>query len=667
MMSAGAQATGAEANPPATVADALALVAPKSLQPRFEPGPGFDVHLDLNPVAVETLDNDSFQFTYDSTEGIRAVCTVRLDRQFRVAVYQVRLKNSAAQASRPLPDFQPLLLRLSGMANPRILSCRGASNQIGMSFTREVPPDAFRTQWISPLYPRRVTLTSGGSGERKTGASNANLPLFMLSAGADWNGPGMWFGFAWSTSWDAEIAFVQGKPDRLRLHMQTRVGELVLEPGESLELPAVHIGFFDKGFDSGTNACRRYIHTRLTPRYMGKPTVPPVAYTLWPGISVSYTDEELRPHVDAAAEMGIEMFCVDADWYVGGYQNGLGNWEVDSKKFPNGIEAFARYVQSKGMGMGLYFDAGVKRGSRVFREHPEFVYPVESREHHFKTNFGVPEAAEFMIETISRFTELCDLRYVRCDFFCDPPDFRWDRMPAKGKTAYAHLKGLYRVWDTLRERHPKLMLELNNGGGNAFDLGTISRNYCAWANDFSGDPHACRGMQLGGNTFLPGNYFGLAIGPVRDGPTRGLDAGFSDLSFLSRMAGELLLHGALANWPDEVKERARHWVAIYKQIRHLLVADYYRLLTQPQSDADWDAAQFCDGSGEGAVFVFRHHGYDDRQPLKLRALNTSRNYVVRDRGTGQQQTVSGQALTATGLEVELQPNSAKLFTYRRVD
>ena len=106
---------------------------------------------------------------------------------------------------------------------------------------------------------------------------------------------------------------------------------------------------------------------------------------------------------------------------------------------------------------------------------------------------------------------------------------------------------------------------------------------------------------------------------------------------------------------------------VYKEIRHRFTADVDRLPAGPQLDADWDAAPLCDGSSERAVFVFRHHGYHDQQHLKLRELDTSQRYVVLDRGSGRQRAVSGQALTAVGLQVELKPNSAKLFTCRRVE
>ena len=181
-------------------------------------------------------------------------------------------------------------------------------------------------------------------------------------------------------------------PQTCALKSVPLIRDLVLNPGESLDLPVVHLGFFEKGFESGSNTLRRYIHQRLTPQYRGKPTLPAVAYTLWPGISVTYTEEELRRQVDAAAEAGVEMFCVDADWYKGGHSRGRGNWEVDPEKFPRGMEPFADYVRSRGMGMGLYFEAVAFPWTNLARQHPEFFYRLPEGFHPLKYNFSSPRS-----------------------------------------------------------------------------------------------------------------------------------------------------------------------------------------------------------------------------------------------------------------------------------
>ena len=140
--------------------------------------------------------------------------------------------------------------------------------------------------------------------------------------------------------------------------------------------------------------------------------------------------------------------------------------------------------------------------------------------------------------------------------------------------------------------------------------------------------------------------------------------GFIDLCFLSRMPGRIILGGAVAALPAGVAERARHWVKRYKAIRHLLVKDYYRLLAQPQSDADWDAGQFCDGSRAGVVFVFRDSGYIPRQLLYLRSVDAQKKYRFKDEANGAEQVISGEQLLAGGFCVDLPPNSARLYSYR---
>ena len=679
-------------NGPASVTEVLAFVAPASLKEKLEPGPGFDLRRQMASLEWELRSarrkgEDTWEFIYESQAELRALCTVRLDGEYSVAVHRVKLTNTSGLALRAITDVLPLLLRLKDLTSPRLLSPSGAGSSSGLfPHTRECPAGAYRTSWIMPKYPRPVEFASGGMWTRNTGSSTKDLPIFMLSDGAGEGEAGLFFGLEWSSSWEGRVSF-DGSPDRLQVSVGPAVKKLVLAPGESLELPCAHIGFFSGGFASGGNACRRYIHGRLTPRYMGSETLPPVAYTLWPGIASPYTDKDLYPQVDAAAEAGVEMFCLDADWYAGGYPGGVGNWEVDQEKFPNGLEPFAKHVRAKGMGLGLYFDSGASPGSRLAREHPEFFYALPDGYSPLKLNFGLPEACEYWIEMIGEFVHRYGLRYIRADFGIDPVSlngrshagmtsdvyafadvkrFSWDLVDPDGKAQFAHVQGLHRVWETLIESHPELVLELNDGGGNMLDLGSLKRHYCAWSNDVTAGPHVCHMMQLGGNVFVPANYMGLAIGPDRDGKGEGLDAGFTDLSFLSRMAGQLLLHGALATWSAEVRDRARHWIEVYKGIRHLLVRDYYRLLPQPQSDADWDAAQFSDGPREGVVFVFRQEGTIEKQLLFLHGLDAGGDYRFSDESSGELIAISGAELLTEGFTVRLKSNSARLYSYRLV-
>ncbi len=280
------------------------------------------------------------------------------------------------------------------------------------------------------------------------------------------------------------------------------------------------------------------------------------------------------------------------------------------------------------------------------------------------------EARDYIVKLVGEFIESYYLRYIRWDHCSDPYPILKKLDPTL-KVCFAHVKGLYEVWDRLREKYPQLMLEACAGGGMRLDLGSMSREHTGYLHDSDWHPHVYHVTQAAANVFVPPYYQGSAIGwpliPGLQGRTdlsKHPDYGLPDLSFLSRMMGMIFFHGRVAEWTPEMKRRGKRWVQIYKRIRHLMLKDYYRLTSQPQSHADWNAMQFCDGPREGLVFAFRWAGATDAQNLMLQELDTGRTYRFRDEATAQETTFAGKDLIRTGLPVSLTADSAKLYYYK---
>jgi hypothetical protein len=195
------------ANRPSSVTEVLALMAPEPLRQMLEPGPGFSAHqgrdpLDWRLTSAERLGENSWSFSYRSLQGLVAQCSVRLDPAFGVAVYRVTLANSSGVPSKPFTTLHSMSLGLNHIEGPRVFSCSGASSTSDYwhwGGVREYPPIPFRTRTIIPFYPRPVEFFSGGGGDRRTGSSNQDLPIIMLSPSVKWNGPGMFFGLEWVT------------------------------------------------------------------------------------------------------------------------------------------------------------------------------------------------------------------------------------------------------------------------------------------------------------------------------------------------------------------------------------------------------------------------------------------------------------------------------------
>lgn len=686
-----------------SVTAALSVAAPDSLRSRLIGGSGFAVRQDENPgdwqfTDVTEVDPDQWVLRYRSAdETLEASCTVNVIADHHAAVYQTRITNLSTKVSRPFQELSPIALKVADIDEAaEVMSATGGAMSNGYParetfFIRRHAVAHGRRIWFPAVETFDVW---ANIGIRYGRSSNFDLPIIMVKAGIDTGSPGFFIGMEWSATWCMHVA-VEPDGSCLELSGGIEIQDLTLDSGEAIDLPAVHIGFFENGFEAGSNACRRYIHQRVIPYYQDGPMLPRVAYTIWPGIDAPYTDADVLPQIDRAAELGVETFIIDAAWYLGDFPKGVGNWEVDREKFPDGLEPISQHIRDKGMGFGLYFDPEYAvPGTLMAREHPEFFYyspdvpqtPVTGGMNfvdmvagrtpvaRYLYNFSMPAACDYLIEFLGGFIERYQLSYIRWD--CNTRDIwatnsgrvlTWRLVDPTGKVQFTYLDGLYRVWETITSKYPNLILENCCGGGRRIDFGTLARTRACWCSDQMNDPHLYQMTQLGGNTFLPGNYLGSSIGPIKGGGARGnLDAGFTDLSFISRLAGGLFFHGRLAEWPPETTERAKHWVTVYKNIRHLLVREYYRLLPQPQSVEDWDACQFCDGAECGIVFVFRWAGNRDRQTLPLRAIDAAATYLFANLSDGKETTVAGKQLVGNGFEVDLGRSSAKLFSYRRV-
>ena len=237
----GAAPAGSQSRPPASLVEVMGGLAPQGLT--LKPGPGFAMERNGDMLAWE-LDSleeqtaDLWQFRYRSAEGLEASGQLRLDRTFKVGEFRVKLTNTSDRRSLPLTRLFSLFLRLGGVNSPRIMSCSGAGSASYFPHAREFPSDAFRPRWIEPFHYRPVEFASHrnltgcptgscdtpvpvkqrGFGERWTGSSSQDLPLFMVSQGPDSDQPGVFFGMEWSTFWQARVAF-DGSPRDLRIEV----------------------------------------------------------------------------------------------------------------------------------------------------------------------------------------------------------------------------------------------------------------------------------------------------------------------------------------------------------------------------------------------------------------------------------------------------------------
>ena len=154
-----------------------------------------------------------------------------------------------------------------------------------------------------------------------------------------------------------------------------------LKPKDSFQTPEVLMTYSNQGLNKMSQAFHSLIHDRII-RSKYKDQVRPILVNNWEATYFDFDEEKLKPIVDDAKEMGIEMFVLDDGWF--GHRDddnsSLGDWSVFEKKFPHGLDHFANYVHDQGLKFGLWFEPEmISMDSNLYREHPDYLMHVPGR------------------------------------------------------------------------------------------------------------------------------------------------------------------------------------------------------------------------------------------------------------------------------------------------
>lgn len=382
-----------------------------------------------------------------------------------------------------------------------------------------------------------------------------------------------------------------------------------------------------------------------------------------------------------AAALGVETFEADAAVFQQGTHPhyGAGNWGVeDPAKFPDGLLAFADRVRGLGLRFGLWFEPEtVEAGTLIDREHPEWLIrrpaPFDARH---LLDFGNAQAVDYITELIGDLIEKYEVKWSRIDSNLSP-DASWATIcdpGERGLRELRHWQGWYRFLDALRTRFPDLHIEGCSSGGRRIDLEMLKRSHSFWISDNTNFPATIHQHIGGANHFLPSHLLHMEVvkyplfpKKVRPYEQTG-DETFTDFWLTSLMGGAFGLGGPLSAYPEAVRSKFQRFLVQYKKSRKNLMGDFYPLVPQPSTSADWDAWQFHNPITDcGEVMVFKMRGERTEEKIRLRGLETGKSYRLIGFPDAYDGTFAGDELMSDGLTVSLPlADSAMIFSYSSI-
>ena len=494
-----------------------------------------------------------------------------------------------------------------------------------MSFSLDLPGQyhmtTFHGGWSAEM--RRMDNKVGGAkvtNESRTGASsNQHNPGFFLWEEGTTDNAGIAYGFnlIYSGNHYASAQLSQTGLTRVMQGINPSNFRKILAPGEIFETPEAVMCWSDRGFNGMSAAMHKFVNDHIVPEYwQGRHR--PVLYNSWEGCMFDFNQRRLLDLADRAKNLGCELFVLDDGWF--GVRNhdrcSLGDYNVNTRKLPEGMAGLAKRINEKGLQFGLWFEPeSVSPDSDLYRAHPDWAltdaFPDVLGRHQLLLDLTKPEVRDYIVNSVSGILDSANISYVK-----------WDmnrHSIAMGAKAHDFILGLYDILNRIFVSRPKILLESCSSGGNRFDLGMICWSPQVWCSD---DTDPIERLTIQGNLsyLYPQSTMGAHVSAAPHAQTLRHTplSTRANVSFFGCLGYELDLKHLVAVEVKEVQKQTE----FYKKYRSV-----FQYGTFTRHDLGW---QVSDGKVTIAgVFHELVHAGPGYERLRVTGLEREKTYRIR--------------------------------------
>jgi alpha-galactosidase len=447
-------------------------------------------------------------------------------------------------------------------------------------------------------------------------------------------------------------------------------GEIRLKAEQTYTSPWVY-GSYGDGIDMASERFHEFVRSQrprpLPPR--------PVTINVWEAVYFDQEFEQLVALAELASSVGVERYVLDDGWFRNRRDDtaGLGDWYVDEKVWPYGLDPLIDRVRGLGMEFGLWFEPEmISPNSDLAHRHPDWILrpgqrlPVLARNQQV-LNLTNPDAWEYVFGRLDSILSEYPISYVKWDHNRDLVEAG----DARTGTAATHQQTLavYRLIDELRARHPNVEIESCAGGGGRIDLEMLSRVERVWASD-SNDALERQSIEAGTGIVVPPEMLGSHIGS----PTSHTSGRTHTLDFRAATAffGHLGIEWDLTRATRADLARLTDWVSLYKQHRGLLNTG--TVVRGDHPDPAVRVHGIRSATTDEAIYAIVQMTSSLHAPggmVRLPGLDPNRHYTLTSIGPNQQTgatwaadgaVLTGRILSTVGIQGPVQnPESATLI------
>ncbi|HAT4301793.1 TPA: alpha-galactosidase [Clostridium perfringens] len=381
------------------------------------------------------------------------------------------------------------------------LSNKTINIEKAMSFNLDLPDSNYNMIQLNGawgrerhVYDRSIKEGTQGFYSLK-GASSAEFNPFLALRRPntdEFSGEVIGFSLVYSGNFMAEIDVDTYNQTRIMMGIHPERFSWPLNLNEEFYTPEVVIVYSDKGLNYMSQVYHS-LYRECLMRGKWKDSVRPILLNSWEALSFSIDEEKIKELATNASKLGVELFVLDDGWF--GKRNndnaGLGDWTVNKEKFPNGLNEIIEYINKLGMDFGIWIEPEmVNKDSELYRSHPDWIIHDPNRKpshtrNQYTLDFSRDEVVDHIYNQIEKLFSDYNISYVKWDMNryiteCYSKD---KGANLQGTVYHKYILNVYKLYDKLTTRFPKILFESCSSGGARFDPGMLYYAPQTWTSD----------------------------------------------------------------------------------------------------------------------------------------------------------------------------------------
>lgn len=449
-----------------------------------------------------------------------------------------------------------------------------------------------------------------------------------------------------------------------------------LKKGETFSTPALALTFSDEGL---SGASRNFHRWGRNHRLANGNELRKILLNSWEGVYFDINEEGMAQMMKDIASMGGELFVMDDGWFGDKYYRdndsaSLGDWTVDTRKLPHGIQGLVDEAEKNGIKFGIWIEPEMTNSrSRLYAEHPEYIIKAENRdivEGRGGTQLVLDLANPKVQDLVFNVVDTLMTKYPLIDYI------KWDanapimqhgsQYLTRDNQSHLYIdyhKGFEKVLDRIRAKYPDVTIQACASGGGRANWGVLPWFDEFWVSDNT-DALQRVYMQWGTSYFFPAVAMASHISAAPNHQT------FRTIPLKYRtdvaMSGRLGMEIQPKNMTDEEKDFCRRAINTYKEIRPIVQqGDIYRLLS-PYDNLGAASLMYVSPRKDDAVYYWwKTETFVNQQlpRVKMAGLDPDKTYTVTELNRidntplpYEGKSFTGRFLMDNGLEMPLDHN-----------